>query len=433
MSAKLETPATARDPDPGHRHKSQGLRNLPPDLISKAIDETNDQIVRVGFTLIGTTAFCLLSLLSPDSALLSGSERINVPLAGPVSFFGFMLLAPAVLITLRIYLQLFVEHSNRLKPLGQLIRVTRPPTLVPLKNPLMRMIGGLTFFLLLPLTMPLFAWRAAVFPTWGTSLFGLATAVIASHLLLRYTKSWRSNVLWSIAVGALTVIVLFSLGPVRRPFDLYHANLSNQWLARDDLRGADLSLADLSGAKLLGTDLTKANLYGANLVGATLAGATLHRANLEDANLSGSNMQAYFSDANLSGANMSGADLFYADLPFANLSHANLSNAKMHGANLRSANMTIETNLTDADLSGARLSDAKIDTANLSGADLSGANLIDASMKEANLSGANLSGANLSGVDLSGANLSQARNLADACGDERTKLPTGFAVKACEY
>src|SRR5437879_2945738 len=62
------------------------------------------QVTRIGLTFLGTTAFCLLSLLSPDSALLGGNERINVPLAGPVSFFGFMLLGPTVLIVLRAYL-----------------------------------------------------------------------------------------------------------------------------------------------------------------------------------------------------------------------------------------------------------------------------------------------------------------------------------------
>jgi hypothetical protein len=76
----------------------QGLRRLSPDLVSKAIEETNAQVTRVGLTFLGTAAFCLLSLFTPDSALLGGSEKINVPAAGPVSFFGFMLLGPAVLI-----------------------------------------------------------------------------------------------------------------------------------------------------------------------------------------------------------------------------------------------------------------------------------------------------------------------------------------------
>jgi hypothetical protein len=75
----------------------QGLRKLSPELISKARDETDMQVSRVGLTFLGTAAFCLLTLLTGDSALLGGGEKINVPAAGPVSFDGFMLLGPAVL------------------------------------------------------------------------------------------------------------------------------------------------------------------------------------------------------------------------------------------------------------------------------------------------------------------------------------------------
>ena len=110
----------------------QGLRKLSPDLISKARDETATQVNRVGLTFVGTSAFCLLSLLSPDTALLGGSEKINVPLAGPVSFFGFMLLGPTVLIGLRVYLQIYVEHSYRLDRLARSVSVVRAPTLVPM-------------------------------------------------------------------------------------------------------------------------------------------------------------------------------------------------------------------------------------------------------------------------------------------------------------
>ena len=69
--------------------RRRGLRKLSPDLIGKARDENAGQVTRIGLTFLGITAFCLLSLLSPDRALLGGAEKINVPLAGPVSFFGF--------------------------------------------------------------------------------------------------------------------------------------------------------------------------------------------------------------------------------------------------------------------------------------------------------------------------------------------------------
>jgi hypothetical protein len=107
--------------------KLQGLRKLSPDLISKARDETATQVTRIGLTFLGTAGFCLLSLLSPDSALLGGSEKINVPLAGPVSFVGFMLLGPAVLIALRVYLQIYVEHSARLDRLARSVSAVRAP------------------------------------------------------------------------------------------------------------------------------------------------------------------------------------------------------------------------------------------------------------------------------------------------------------------
>jgi hypothetical protein len=55
------------------RHR--GLRKLSPDLISKARDETATQVTRVWLTVLGTVAFRLLSLLSPDAALLGVARR----------------------------------------------------------------------------------------------------------------------------------------------------------------------------------------------------------------------------------------------------------------------------------------------------------------------------------------------------------------------
>jgi pentapeptide repeat protein len=286
--------------------RRQGLHKLSPDLISKARDDTATQVTRVGLTFLGTAAFCLLSLLTPDSALLGGSERINVPFAGPVSFFGFMLLGPAVLIALRVYLQIYVEHGDRLDRLARSASVVRAPTLVPLQNQLIRLFSFLIFYTLLPVAMLLFAWKAAVFHNWGLGLFAVAVAVIASHVMLPFSRfSWRSKGLLSvsaaiIAGGLILGGVWFGFEPLRRPFDLFRANLSGQWLTGEDLRGARLSDANLSGA-----DLSGANLSGANLFGANLRGATLNRANLNG---------SYPFGANLSGANLSGADLSRASL-----------------------------------------------------------------------------------------------------------------------
>src|SRR6267142_276429 len=105
--------------------RRQGLRGPSPDLIGKARDENAAQITRVGLTFLGTAAFCLLTVFTGDSALLGGGEKINVPLAGPVSFNGFILLGPAVLIALRVYLQIYVEHGDRLDRLARSLSVPR--------------------------------------------------------------------------------------------------------------------------------------------------------------------------------------------------------------------------------------------------------------------------------------------------------------------
>ena len=272
---------------PRSTSRRQGLRKLSPDLISKARDETATQVTRVGLTFLGTAAFCLVSLLSPDSALLGGSEKINVPFAGPVSFFGFMLLGPAVLIALRVYLQIYVEHSDRLDRLARSVSVVRAPTLVPLQNSLIRLFSGLIFYMLLPVTMMLFAWKAAVFPAWGSGLFGLAVAVIASHVMLPFSKfSWRSKGVLSVSAAIIAVgVMLIYFGRPHRQFDLFRANLSGQWLAGEDLRKANLSFANLSGAKLAAANLSNAHLSNANLSNADLR-ANLGGANLRYANLS---------------------------------------------------------------------------------------------------------------------------------------------------
>lgn len=380
--------------NPASTTRRQGLRKLSPDLISKARDETATQVTRVGLTFVGTAAFCLLSLLSPDSALLGGREKINVPFAGPVSFFGFLMLGPTVLIVLRVYLQIYVEHSNRLDRLARSVSVVRAPTLVPLQNSLIWLFGGLIFYVLLPVTMMLFGWKAAVFPAWGSGLFSIAAAVIASHSMLPFSRlSWRSKGLLSVSIAIIAGGVIFGFGPLQRPFDLYRANLSGHWLLKEDLHKANLRSANLSGANLGGANLSGAHLSGTDLTSANLMGVDLNDADLRNANLAHANL----------GTHESGVS-------YASLSHADLRNAKLAHADLTSAN------LAHADLSGA---------------DLSGADLTDASLWAARLTGTNLSGANLSSAHLIDVDLRDVKNLTqtqldEACASPNIELPKGF-------
>lgn len=165
----------------------RGLRKLSPDLIGKARDENAAQVIRLGLTFLGTAMFCILLVLGPDSSLV-GAEKVNVPFAGPVSFEGFMLLGPAVLITLKVFLQIYLEHGERLNRLASEVSAPRAPTLVPQHNRILRWFSGFIFYGLLPITLGLFMKKASVFPLWGLFLFCLTIAVMANDLMLRFVN-----------------------------------------------------------------------------------------------------------------------------------------------------------------------------------------------------------------------------------------------------
>ncbi len=119
------------------------------------------------------------------------------------------------------------------------------------------------------------------------------------------------------------------------------------------------------------------------------------------------------------------ADLRGTNLEGAYLCMANLQEANLRGANLEGANLWM-ANLQGADLRRA----------NLEGAYLCMANLQEANLQGVNLWRANLQGAILEGAILEGATLIRAKDLTqkqldEACGDAKTKLPPNLSVKRC--
>jgi Pentapeptide repeats (8 copies) len=249
---------------------------------------------------------------------------------------------------LRVYLQIYVEHSDRLDRLAQSVSVVRAPTLVPLQNSLIRLFSGLIFYMLLPVAMLLFAWKAAVFPAWGSGLLGLAVAVITSHVMLLFGRlSWRSKGLLSVGAAIIAGGVMLGFGPPHRQFDLFRTNLSGQWLAGAELREANLWHAKLRDADLNGADLRDADLRGTDLRGAILLYADLRGASLVRATLSG---------ARLDGAHLRGASLVGATLSGARLDAADLSDADLDRANLSGVDLSVATGLTQKQLDKACVS-----------------------------------------------------------------------------
>ena len=117
------------------------------------------------------------------------------------------------------------------------------------------------------------------------------------------------------------------------------------------------------------------------------------------------------------GVMLNGVRLACAQLAHADLHRAFLLRSDLHCANLISARLE-EAILRETDLHGSDLRHARIDGADLFSADLSGADLRDASLESTFLKRANLCGA-----DLSTAHGLTHKQIAEAVGDGRTRLP----------
>jgi hypothetical protein len=325
--------------------KGRGLCKLSPEMIAQAEDETTASIMRIMLTLVGAALFCILSLLTPDISLLIGDENLNVPLAGPVSFLGFIVVGPAVLIALRIYLQIYVEHWYRLESVRRRMPAAdRPPSLSPVRNPILRAFAAFTLYLLLPLTMLAFTWKAFVLPGWGQSLLYVTVAVTAVHIVLPFRWDGQVKALLSIAATVFTAALVYDQELPLRPFNLFRADLSQQWLVDSTLPFANLKFADLQRATLWRAELEHAFLWRANLKDADLKGADLKRADLKG--------------ADLEGAVLWNADLNRAVLKRTDLEGAILEGAILEGADLEGASLLNARNLKQKQLEEACLNEA---------------------------------------------------------------------------
>jgi hypothetical protein len=82
-----------------------------------------------------------------------------------VSFLAFMVVAPVVLIGMRVYLEVYVQRWRQLD--AKLDPEAEPETISPLKHPLLRRFSAVVFYPLLPALLALFTWKAAGKAVWG--------------------------------------------------------------------------------------------------------------------------------------------------------------------------------------------------------------------------------------------------------------------------
>jgi hypothetical protein len=299
-------------------------------------DEVSLTIRRVMLAIVAYSLFCILALGAPDVILIASNASIKLPFADTeVSYSGFLIAGPLILIGLFVYLHVFVGYLERLTP---------PSTRVPLPfifnmpSSFTRFLADALLYYLVPVVILVFTWKAA--PRSESIWLLFSAELIGTYIIFLKIRrfAWdtpptkfqqaRYGALW-LMLALLSGLVSYTPAmSLHRPLSLFKADLSGL-----DLRRANLKEAFLEEAKLEGANLRGANLEGANLKQAGMAGAIMLNAKLEGANLNYAFLEgAYLYEADLRGANLKDADLTRADLEGANLTRANLKDADLKGA-----------------------------------------------------------------------------------------------------
>lgn len=420
--------------------------------------QTSKTVYRLLATLIVFSAFCLLIVLgTPDQNLLGGSGAILIVpfFGGSVSFQVFMFVGPAVLFMLWLFLQAFFDQwlALRQKEVQILSLANKQKKENPEENstllalqvsqvitPMVSLKWILRFclYLLVPIVLIAFAWKAMGLITWGARLLIVLAVITASVAKVAIRRKYRSNMmrypLYGLVVLGLLVSCYLSFNyrnVMVRPLDLRYSNLEKAILADSYLALADIKYSNLRGVHARKANLQFANLEGADLINADLRMALLQNsrlwyAKLHSADMWFSNLQyAEVQGAELQNANLAGADLQYANLQGVNFQNSNLSYAKLQNAQIWNSN------LQGAILQGANLGDVDLKNSNLQGAQLQTASFQNAQLQQTVFRGANLSSVDFQGANIEGTNFFESIGLTQemiekAHGDETTVLPEGL-------
>jgi pentapeptide repeat protein len=382
--------------------------------LQNAVEKCSETVNRTMFSLLAVALFCLLTVFgSPDSRLIALEPSIKVPFTETlVSFVGFLVVAPLLLVVLTTYLHLFYGHFIRLHRERRVQELTETYlTLFSMDGWIPRLLSAAILYWLVPLILIVITWKAAVRVEWSLPVAVVTGWLIGALLCLRIVRrgpgKWRLRAVslgflaflatTAPMVAALKIDREFERDEWERALNLHHAQLKGAWLPRARLSGASLWYADLQEANLNGT------VFGNN--------AFLHSANLRGADLSATfSIKGILTKANLRDANLSGAHLHGVILTLADLS----------GAKLRPA---IDIEPFEVGAGTPRFLNAELIGADLRWANLSGADLAEADLREALLAGAIMNGANLRGADLRDTKGLTCDQIASAQTDKSTKLP----------
>jgi uncharacterized protein YjbI with pentapeptide repeats len=413
--------------------KKSGICTLSKDGRQMALrtrhDEVSKHIRSTLITLLTFVGYCVITLSASDRTLLENDWRLRLPIFGAtVPIEHFMLVAPALLLALFLYLNRLIRHKqlieerldrreDAVKDQGEVV-LYRYPAAFNFGDPITSLISDFLFYALTPLVLFFFWYRATKMAQEAFLLITLMTVAAVGLATALYFLQRRGSRLLFIVMSVATVLLISAALAIigsrdRSPYrwDFSHANLAGKNLYGRDLsklkfRHAVLDDAILMKTVLSDSDLTSASMERANLKysilwRAVLQGAHLHEARasqtdfgegaiLEGAKFHGADLGgSHMPKANLRGSGLRG-DLSWAILNDADLTEADVLGAKMVGIELNRATL-VDTTLEKAVLIKAQLESADLTGAGLHNARLHGARLQNSRLRRANLSAADFS------------------------------------------
>ncbi len=188
--------------------------------------------------------------------------------------------------------------------------------------------------------------------------------------------------------------------------------------------GIDWGGCNKKNLMLEGGDFQKGNLADTDFTLTNLSDSNLASANLEKATL----VRTWFTGSDLTKANFSKVEAYRSGFEGVNAEGANFTGAELQRANFNRAV-----------LKGVNFEKAELGRVTFKGADVTGVNFALTNLSRADLTGATFTGpisfdrafmflTRISGLDLSQATGLDAAQVALACGDSNTKLPSGMAT-----
>jgi len=267
---------------------------------SKAINKTMLSLLAVGL-------YSLLAVVgSPDKSLIATNSSIQTPLVGTsISFQGFLIVSPFLLVILTVYLHILYGKWLRLESKREKLNkepanagtppIESVPAIFSFSDLLPRFVTTFIFYWFVPLILCFMAYKAFALKELIRPMFYVASLVTLALLFLQInrcpvppekTRFWRNSPRWILLMLLVAFMCYFPFvsDSFRRPLNLQREDLHDAWLQGLDLTGADMRNANLKGADLRGTILRNAHLNEANFQGANLRAADFTKADLSSAN-----------------------------------------------------------------------------------------------------------------------------------------------------